>query len=72
MFVVENKLELELVLMDEEVGQQHAKDHQVQGWPTVFVIKDNVIQHTMMGADINAPAETTKTRLTEELLPFFR
>ena len=71
-FVVENKLELELVLVDEEAGQQHAKDHQVQGWPTVFVVKDNVIQHVTMGADINAPAETTKTRLTEELLPFFR
>jgi len=72
MFVVQNKLELELILVDEEVGQQHAQDHQVQGWPTVFVIKDNVIQHTMMGADINAPVETTKARLTEELLPFFR
>ena len=71
-FVVQNKLELELVLVDEEAGQLHAQEHQVQGWPTVFVIKDNIIQHTMMGADINAPIEATKVRLTEELLPFFR
>lgn len=71
-FVVANKLELELVLVDEEAGQQHAQDHQVQGWPTVFVIQNNIIQHTIMGADINAPVETTKGMLNEQLLPFFR
>jgi thiol-disulfide isomerase/thioredoxin len=71
-FVVANKLELELVLIDEEAGQQHATDHQVQGWPTVFVVKDNVIQHVTMGADINAPAETTKGQLKEQLLPYFQ
>jgi thiol-disulfide isomerase/thioredoxin len=72
MFVVQNKLELELVLVDEKAGQQHAQEHQVQGWPTVFVIKNDVIEHVMIGADINAPTDTTKGRLTEELLPFFR
>lgn len=70
-FVTENKLELELVLVDEEAGIKHAQQHQIQGWPTVFVVKNNVIEFVTFGADVQVSADLTKDRLLQELLPFF-
>jgi thiol-disulfide isomerase/thioredoxin len=70
-FAVEQKLELELVSVNDEAGQNHAKEHGVQGWPTVFAVINNVIQHAMFGADPDEPIETTKEQLKKELLPFF-
>lgn len=71
-YVVQHKFDLELVLVDEDAGRSHATEHQVQGWPTVFVVKNNVIEHVMIGADVNASIEATKNRLEEELTPFFK
>lgn len=70
-FVNEKNVTLELVLVDEEAGKAHADQHEIQGWPTVFVVKNNVIEFVTFGADVHAPVEITKDRLTHELLPFF-
>lgn len=70
--VLEHNLELELVLVDEELGRQHAEKHKINGFPTMFVVKDNVVHHMMIGANSNASVEETRKQLTNELLPFFR
>lgn len=71
-YVVEHKLSLDLVLVDEPEGREHAEKNNVQGWPLVFILKNNIVQHVLMGADINSPVEVTKNRLKEELTPFFK
>ena len=70
-FVQENNITLELVLVDEAAGHKHAEQHQVQSWPTLFVVKNNIIEFVTFGADVHAPVEATKDRLNHEVLPLF-
>jgi thiol-disulfide isomerase/thioredoxin len=64
-------IELELVSVDTPEGETHARAHQIEGFPTIFVVNNNVVRHTLYGADMNAPEEMTKQRFDNELVKFF-
>ena len=62
----------ELILVDTNDGVDKARQYGVQGWPTLFAIKNQTVNHVMVGADMNAPVEMTRHRIDNELGKFVR
>jgi thioredoxin-like negative regulator of GroEL len=67
----EKNIDLEKVCVDNQAGAKHAEEHEVRGWPTVYVVKDDVIIAEMMGADPSGTEEQHIARIEEELLSKF-
>ena len=67
----EKGIHLEKVCVDNQAGAKHAEEHEVRGWPTVYVVKDDVIIAEMMGADPSGTEEQHIARIEEELLSKF-
>ena len=70
-YIAEKGIELELVLIDDVEGTTHAREHNIQGWPTVFAVDQGIIVGYMVGADLTVPAEVTKHRIDEHVGKFF-
>lgn len=63
----EKNIELELVLVDTPEGENHARDHHVENWPTIFILNNHTVVHTILGANLNAPVEVEFRRLEREI-----
>lgn len=61
--VKEYGLLLEKVCVDQQIGSQHAYKHQVLGWPTIFLVKDDIIIAESKGADVNGSGKDHRDRL---------
>ncbi len=70
-YVATHNILLEKILLDEEPGTLQAEIHQVQGWPTIFVVEHDKVINVMVGADMNAPKDATIIRLNTEIGNFF-
>ena len=68
---IENNISIEFVLVDTKEGHDHVEEHGIQGWPAVFVVKNDIIEHALLGANTQIKAEETKERLIGELVPYF-
>lgn len=64
------KIPIEMIDVDEEAGQDSARKHKVQAWPTLFAVIDGKVQTYKVGANMGDSEEKTISIIESEFATF--
>lgn len=59
----ELELPVELVSVDTAIGEGHARNYEVNGWPRIFLVDNGQIVFQIPGYNLSAPVEENKADL---------